>query len=237
QYTLDTPGTVPNRQDKTHPHSTFPDPSGAFLISADLGADVVRVFAISESGTLTECPDASASPGTGPRHGAFWEGGNSTVLYTVNELGNSVSSWEVTSGDCLTLTENQIISTYPEGTTPPEGTKAAEILIRDNFLYASNRFDKTFGETSDSIALFEIGEDGALTFVELADSGANFPRTMDINAAGDMIAVGGQTSSDVVILERDSTSGRLGSVLAKLQVGKLGGEGQEDGLSGVVWVE
>lgn len=241
-YSMSSPGPVPDRQDQPHPHSTFTDPTSAFLLSADLGADLIRIFAISPSGSLTECPPAAASPGSGPRHGAFWvDDGDAatTVLYVVNELGNSVTSWDVSYGDddCLTLTENKIVSTYPEGTDPPPGSKAAEIRIRDNFVYASNRFDKTFGQTSDSIALFEITGPGEFSFVELADSGANFPRTFDINAAGDLVAVGGQTSSDVVILERNTTSGRLGPVLAKLQIGQLGSEQQEDGLSAVIWSE
>lgn len=235
---MSSPGPVPDRQDQPHPHSTFTDPTSAFLLSADLGADLIRIFSISSSGTLTECPTAAASPGTGPRHGVFWTEEDTTVLYVVNELGNSVTSWDVSyGGDCLTLTENKIVPTYPEGTEGPAGSKAAELRIRDNFLYATNRFDKTFGETSDSIALFEIGEGGDFSFVELADSGANFPRTFDINAAGDLVAVGGQTSADVVILERNATSGQLGPVLAKLQIGQLGAEQQEDGLSAVIWNE
>lgn len=236
-YTLDAPGTVPDRQDKPHPHSAFTDPTGTFLLSADLGADLIRIYAIAEDGTLTECPAASATPGSGPRHGAFFGEGEESILYVVNELSNSVTAWEMAYGDCLSLMEGQIVSTYPEDTEAPEGSKAAEIVIRDSFLYATNRYDKSFGETSDSIAFFEIGEGGELTFVELADSGANFPRTLALNAAGDMMAVGGQTSSDVVILERDTTSGKLGGVLAKLQVGQLGQEMEEDGLSGVAWVE
>ena len=234
---MDGPGTIPSRQDQPHPHSTFTDPTGAFLLSADLGADLIRIFAISDTGKLTECPTAAATPGTGPRHGAFRTEGDATVLYVVNELGNSVTSWAVSyEGDCLTLAEDQIVSTYPEGTTPPAGSKASEIIVRDSFIYATNRADKTFGQTSDSIALFEVGGDG-FSFVELADAGANFPRTFDMNAAGDMVAVGGQTSSDVVIIERNVTSGRLGPVLAKLQIGTPGAEQQEDGLSAVIWHE
>lgn len=237
EWTMSSPGPVTDRQDGPHPHSAVTDPTGAFLLIPDLGADLIRILAISESGTLTECPAAEAPPGSGPRHGAFWSPDeDTTILYTVNELGNSVTSWSLTYDTCLTLTPQQTIPTYPEGTTPPEGSKAAAILIRDANLYATNRFDKSFG--TDSIAHFEIdSESGELSFVELVDSGASFPRTFDLNAEGDMLAVGGQSSADVVIIERNVTSGRLGGVLAKTRVGVLGREGEEDGLSAVIWSE
>lgn len=236
---MSSPGPVPDRQDAPHPHSALTDPTGAFLLLPDLGADLIRILSISESGTLTECPAAEAPAGTGPRHGVFWspDGDSDTsIFYTVNELGNSVTAWSVTYDTCLTLTPQQTIPTYPEGTTPPEGSKAAAILIRDGNLYATNRFDKSF--TTDSIAHFEINsESGELSFIELVDSGVSFPRTFDLNVEGDMLAVGGQSSADVAILERNVTTGRLGEVLAKTRVGVLGNEGQEDGLSAVIWSE
>ncbi|SPN98742.1 uncharacterized protein DNG_01786 [Cephalotrichum gorgonifer] len=245
KFTMSGPGPRPDRQDAPHPHSTLSDPTGGYLLVPDLGADLVRIFAISASGKLTACPAAAAPPGSGPRHAAFWGPADATadtditILYTVNEIANSVTSWDVSyDSDCLTLTQKDTVSTFPAGETPRSGSKAAEILVRDNFIYVSNRWDKTFGQTSDSIALFNItSPQGDFEFVELADSGANFPRTMDLNAKGDMLAVGGQTSSDVVVLERDVETGRLGGVLAKLQVGRLGREGEEDGLSGIAWSE
>src|SRR5690606_12612080 len=127
------------------------------------------------------------------------------VLFTVNEIGNSVTAWgvEYPEGGCLTLTQRETISTYPEGTAAPQGSKAAEVRVRDNFVYATNRFDMTFGAREDSIAMFEISDDqGTFEFVEVTSAHAYFPRTFDINAAGDMVAVGGQTSSSVAVLER-----------------------------------
>lgn len=237
---MSSPGPVPDRQDGPHPHSALTDPTGAFVLLPDLGADLIRILSISDSGSLTECPPAEAPSATGPRHGAFWspDGDSETsILYTVNELGNSVTAWSVEYGDCLTLTPQQTIPTYPEDATPPDGSKASAILVRDGNLYATNRFDKSFGDT-DSIAHFEIdSESGELSFVELVDSGTSFPRTFDLNAEGDMLAVGGQSSADVAIIERNVTTGRLGGILAQARVGILGQEGQEDGLSAVVWSE
>ena len=53
--------------------------------------------------------------------------------------------------------------------------------------------------------------------------------------AGDMVAFGGQTSSNVAIVARDTTTGKLGDLIANLQVGTPGTAGNEDGLSAVIW--
>ncbi|CAI4212888.1 unnamed protein product [Parascedosporium putredinis] len=135
------------------------------------------------------------------------------VLYTVNELGNSVTSWSVAypaAGGCLTLTRGKTIATLPAGKNPPAGSKASEIRVRDNFIYASNRFDKSFGQNEDSIATYEID-----------------PATGEFSF----------TSSNVAIVERDPATGRLGGLLANLVVGRPGAEMNEDGLSAVIWNE
>ncbi|KAI6361171.1 hypothetical protein MCOR25_006542 [Pyricularia grisea] len=243
-WTMTSPGPNPSRQNKPHPHSAFPDPTGRFLLTGDLGADLIRVFSIdSTSGQLTSCADVKTGAGDGPRHGTFFTSGNSTVLYMVNELANTVTTYRVgypsTAGGCLTLTKAQSISTMGPGKTPPAGSKAAAVqLVGGRHLYVTNRNDKTFGAQQDAIALYSVSPtDGQLTFVETSNSHAFFPRTMQANKAGTMLAVGGQTSSNVVVLERDAQSGRLGRVLANLVVGTLGRAGEEDGLSAVVWVE
>jgi len=242
-----------SRQNAPHPHSTFTDPSGKFLLSADLGADLIRIFSIdATTGKLTACPAASAAPGDGPRHGAFWgpadaaADNNINILYTVNELGNSVTSWAVTyptsggatAAGCLTLTRRQTLSTFGPGKAAPRGAKAAEVHVRDNFVYAANRFDKSFGPREDSLATYAIDPaTGEMTYLESVSAHAYFPRTFEINGKGDMVAVGGQTSASVAILERNVTSGRLGRLIASVQVGRLGNENQEDGLSHAIWVE
>ncbi|KAG7113669.1 6-phosphogluconolactonase like protein [Verticillium longisporum] len=244
-FTIPAPGPNP-RQDAPHPHAVFTDPTGAFLLTADLGSDRIHVFAIdAETGLLTQCPAGEAIPGDGPRHGVFWSPSNDTeasVLLTINELSNSVTSWEVTyEGGCLGLQQIESLSTLPDGVVPRMGAKAAEIRVRDNFVYASNRNDGSFGEKEDSIALYEIGLNGEgraeLQFVEISSAHSWFPRTFDINAAGDLVAVGGQTSAEVVVLERNITTGRLGAAVAAVRVGALGTANNEDGVSAVIWDE
>lgn len=248
QFTMSKPGPNSARQDKPHPHSTITDPSGKYLIVPDLGADLVRVFSIdSTSGKLTTCTPGQAGAGDGPRHGAWWSpkagSTDGQVLYTVNELGNSVSAWTVTypaagASGCLTLTKTQTLSSYPAGKSAPSGSKAAELHVSGNFLYAVNRNDQSFGSRQDSIATYSINAaTGALAWVEATSAHAWYPRTFVVNKAGTLVAVGGQTSSNVAVIARDVATGRLGALVANVQVATAGTDGGEDGLSAVIWDE
>lgn len=241
------PGPVPSRQNKPHPHSVFPDPTGKFLLSADLGADLIRVFSIdAATGELTSCANFPTGPGDGPRHGAWWvpgpgSTGTTTMLYVANELANSVTVWTVgypAGGNCLELKKTQSLSTYPAGQAAPRDSKAAEVRVAGNSLYAANRNDRSFGPTTDSVATYAIDPaTGAVAFVEATSAYTFFPRTFEINRAGDMIAFGGQTSSTVAVVARNTTTGRLGPLIAQLQVGTPGTVNNEDGLSHVIWHE
>lgn len=247
-FTIPKPGPDP-RQDKPHPHQTLLNPSGKFILIPDLGADTIHIFSINPStGYLTSCPGAATAPGDGPRHGEFFKKGDAWKLFTVNELGNSVSAWDVSypssNSTCLSLTHKQTISTFPPGVTPPSTTfngqvfppKAAELHISGSYLYATNRNDKSFGPATDSLATYKITEKGELEFVEINDSFSFYPRSFNVNKEGTLVAVGGQTSSTVAILERGK-DGKLGKLVARLEVGTVGTYTNEDGLSSVVWVE
>lgn len=242
-------GPVPSRQDVPHPHAAIADPTGRYLIVPDLGADLIRMFSIdAATGKLISCTPATAGAGDGPRHAAWWSSSpdqrNGLMLYTINELSNSLTAWQTTypasTSGCLTLTRKQALSTFASGSVPnppssSQPVKAAEIHVHGNFLYASNRNDQLFGSGQDSLVTYNISSAGVLDFVEATSAHAWYPRTFAINKAGDLLAVGGQTSANVAIIARDQQTGRLGELVASLNVGTVGRDGQEDGLSAVVW--
>lgn len=248
KYTMAQKG--PNsRQDAPHPHHAFVDPTGDFLLIPDLGADLIRINKIDKSsGTLTECGSGKAPPGSGPRHGTFWSPANtssriarqtaSQYLFIANELGNSVGSWAVSySSGCMALSLKQTITPYQGNSTAVQGTKVGEIRAKGNFLYTSNRNDKKFGSQNDSITQYTIASDGTLSWTALTPSYGWYPRTFDINKAGDFVAIGDQTTSNVAIVARDKTTGKLGAKVADLRLGSTGTPESEDGTSAVVWAE
>lgn len=101
-FTLSAPGAVPDRQDAPHEHQAITDPTGQYVIVPDLGADLVRVFAIDpKTLELTARTPLNTTPGTGPRHAAFYNPyavsceDCTTFLYVVGELSSDVTGYAV----------------------------------------------------------------------------------------------------------------------------------------------
>ncbi|CZR55570.1 uncharacterized protein PAC_05458 [Phialocephala subalpina] len=236
-FTLTMSGRGPNsRQDVPHPHETIVDPTGAFILAPDLGADLIRIYKIDAStGKLTACTPYTDTPGTGPRHATFW---GKNTLYVGNELANSVHSFSVSypAGGCITLTKLQTLTTMPGGKSAPSGTKVGEVHVKDNFLYASNRRDLTFSP-NDSMASFSLDTSGTMTFQGLTSSGGTYPRTFQVNQEGDLVVIGDQTTANVVVVKRDVSTGLLGPQVASMRIGSVGQAENDNGLSAVLWDE
>ena len=140
-FLLAKPGQNPIRQEMCHPHQVILDPSGKFIICPDLGADMVRTFAITQTnGMLEEGPAFLVAPGAGPRHAIFVNSpsaheapimARSVLLYVVFELTNTITSYKATyppDGGCPRFKEIETSSTF--GNNPvPVGAAAAEISL------------------------------------------------------------------------------------------------------------
>jgi 6-phosphogluconolactonase (cycloisomerase 2 family) len=213
---------------------------------------VVRVYAIDkESGQLNTCPSLSYTPGSGPRHGLFWSSRRShrdgpriqnkkaplTMLYTVSELSRHFHAFEVSylPSGCLGFHETQDFVPYPNGEIP-DGASLAELQQAGSDLYASIRSDRAFSG-NDSIATLSRSKNGTVTFQELTSAHGLVPRTFVINKAGTLVAIGDQSTSNVAIVSRDPASGKLGDLVANIQVGEPGKPGTSTGLSSVIWAE
>ena len=237
------------------------DPTGSYLLSPDLGADLIRIYAINRStGKLTACPSYTAEAGSGPRHAAFWTapngstsvGGGSlratkqplTVLYLASELTNSVSALEfsyLTGGysGCPTLRKIQSLSSYPPShPAPVPAPQIGEIVVKGNVVYVTNRNDDSFGPGLDSLVTYAIdASTGSLKLQEFQSSTEEWPRTLVVSPKGDLIVVGGQVSSEVAVLKRDVKTGAVGEVLAKVSTGVRGDTYGNGGMSSVIWGE
>lgn len=134
-FSLSAPGPNADRQDAPHPHEALLDPTGQYLLVPDLGADLVRVFAIDAATLkLTAKEPLKAAPGSGPRHAAFWKPqpkANVTFFYLVAELGATVTGYEVAylpDQGGLNFTEVQILPTM--GNAKPKNIVApAEVTV------------------------------------------------------------------------------------------------------------
>ena len=239
------------------------DPTGSFVVSPDLGADLLRIYSIDgESGKLHECPSVNITFGFGPRHGVFWSDGTSdqkhsrddqtghasdsrqaqavgkTMMYLANEIGGTVDVFDVTyaRSGCLSFEKIQTMVPYTNGVMP-KGATPAEIRLIDDTLYVSIRSDQGFAPSDSMVALDRSPRTGTVKFRQKTPSYGKVPRTVAINRAGDLVAIGDQASSNVAIVRRDRKTGNLGEKIATLQVGEPGQVGTAEGLSSVIWDE
>lgn len=243
-FALDGPGPVPNRQDAPHPHEAILDPTGAYLLVPDLGADLVRVYSVDVATKLLVVePPLVAQAGSGPRHGVFSpdtiEG--RYVFYLVAEISATVTAYavhyeaeglvfqELPGGVYLSLGAGHPV---PWTTTGESTGVTAEIAFSPDgkFVIASNRRDVSFNAStfplsypipSDSMATWSIDPcqyDGSLDFLGLFPAGGSYPRQFSLSRAGDLAAVALQQSSKVVVLERNTESGLFVRQIAEVDV-------------------
>lgn len=197
-------GSGPNsgRQEAPHPHAAVFSKDGAFLFVPDLGADLIRVFAVDEgsSSPLTARDDlnVAVTAGSGPRHIVF--GPSESFAYLVEELTGTLSIY---SHDAGALTPVQRIDAF---SLPDAGRSGADICISwdGQFLYTSNR------ATENNIAIFSIDQaTGELTLVGHQAAGGSFPGSIMLDGMSRFLLVANRDSNEVVVFSRDEETGLL----------------------------
>lgn len=225
---MDEPGAVPDRQDAPHPHQALFDYSGKYVIMPDLGADVIRRFAIDNNNTSSNAKEFSqlepvkVKPATGPRHGVFYPPtGEPKYYYLVGEIGNTVTVFALSydGGDGgLDFEEIQTISTLPEDYPhDPDHGAASEIVLipgADDVpprAYVSNRLDHVFPDSnSSSMASYTIDPGtGKLTLQDIFPAGVERVRHFAIHPSGDWLVSEGEDSNDIGTLKLNKETGKV----------------------------
>lgn len=188
--------------DRTHAHMIQSDPSGRFVLHADLGLDKIFVWRFDEQkGVLTpgEPPSVSLPPGDGPRHFVFHPNGR--WLYSIQEEGSTIVlfDYEAATGR---LASRQTISTLPPGFAG--SSFCSEILVSNDgrFVYAGNRLH-------DSIGIFSIGADGTLTFVADEWTRGDYPRSFNFDPTGQFLYSCNQRADNIAEFRVDRGTGGL----------------------------
>ncbi|KAI1815796.1 Lactonase, 7-bladed beta-propeller-domain-containing protein [Poronia punctata] len=234
-FTLDHPGTIPDRQEAPHPHQALLDPTGKFVLVPDLGADLVRVYqADTRTLRLTPVKPLAVAPGAGPRHGVFKKVLNKTYYYLVTELANTIIGYEVKyqRDNTLSFSELFTIPMHADNRPLVDTAAVAEIALTpdERFLIVSSRwegqltipnFDRA-NQTkivSDPLINFSIdNRTGALKKIQEFPAGGMGPRGFSINAEGNLLAVGLQGDGRVVVIKRDVRTGLLKNFVAAADV-------------------
>src|SRR6185437_8817634 len=163
--------------DRTHAHQIMADPSGRFVLHVDLGLDKIFVWKFDDQkGVLTPSEQAFVSlpPGDGPRHFYFHPNGH--WLYSIQEEGSTVVLFDYDPATGR-LTARQTISTLPAGFGGSNFCSEIMVSADGRFVYAGNRLH-------DSIAIFSVGPDGALTYLGEEWTQGNYPRSFNFDPTG-----------------------------------------------------
>ncbi len=188
-------GPNKDRQETAHAHSIRFDPSGRFVLAADLGIDRVLVYRLdAENGKLVPNHPAgvNAKPGAGPRHMEFHHNGR--ILYVANELDSTVAfyQWDASAG---TIHPLGALSTLPEEFSGENTAADIHITPSGEYLYVSNR-------GHNSLAGYQVdAESGSLSLIGIFPCGGDWPRNFAIDPAGKFLIAANQYSNNLVVFQ------------------------------------
>jgi 6-phosphogluconolactonase len=192
------------RQKEPHAHCIVVSPDNKYAFANDLGTDQIFCYKIDPTTaklTPNDPPFAKAPAGAGPRHLTFHPNGKRA--YVINELLNSVIvfDYEKESGK---LIEKQTISTLPDDFKGTSYCADLKITPDGKFLYGTNR-------GHDSIAGYQIGEDGKLSLISIEPSLGKGPQNLAITADGQWLLCANMPGNNVAVFAIDAKTGRLKS--------------------------
>jgi 6-phosphogluconolactonase len=188
------------RQKGPHAHSVALDPSGRFVLAADLGADRVFVYPYDRKARqlgAAAATSVSVPPGTGPRHMAFHPNGR--LVFLISELIPEVRAyrWDAQHGRL------DLAHTVRAAGDPPASGAEIAISCDGRFLYTSIRGEHV-------IVVFAVdAATGAPSEIQRIPSGGQTPWSFGIDPSGRWLLVANQGSSTVTVLARDAATGRL----------------------------
>lgn len=195
-----------SRQEGPHAHSINVDSGNRFTFAADLGLDEIRIYQLDAGkGVLTPHGLVKTPSGGGPRHFAFHPNGR--FAYANNEMGSSVTVYGY-DADKGTLTVIDTVSTLP-GEVPGNSTAETRVHPSGKFVYVSNR-------GHNSIAVFQVNEDGRLTAKGHVPTGGKTPRNFGLDSQ--FLLAANQDSNNVVVFRINQETGELTSSGFSVQV-------------------
>ena len=190
------------RQTSPHAHGVAVDPSGRYVLAADLGVDKLFVYpldprthGLSEKGNHLSLP-----AGSGPRHFAFHPNGR--TVYLLGELTADIFTlrWDARRGQ---LTQIQQLSTDAPGFAGNKSVAEVAVSRDGRFVYVSNRGDN-------SIVVHAVDQrTGALRQIQRIAAGGTTPWAFTLHRSGRWMLVANTNSDRVNLLAVDPRTGLL----------------------------
>ena len=192
----------PERQENAHVHSTVFSPTEDYLFVPDLGIDKIMVYRFDESQqiALTEIQPSfiNSTPGSGPRHLAFYPNGK--YAYLVEELSGTVSVYNYREG---TLDSIQRIATHAGDASGPFGSADIHLSPDGRFLYVSNRGKEN------NVTIFSVDANGKLKLIGYESARGEVPRNFTISPSGNFLLVANEKTGNIVVFKREMKTGML----------------------------
>lgn len=192
----------PDRQERSHIHSTVFSPDYGYVFAPDLGADKIRTYTFENSKTEplseAEVSFTQTTLGSGPRHFAFHPNGK--FAYCIEEMGGAVSAYTYDNGK---LNSIQRINTHSEKVKDNFESSDIHISPDGRYLYASNR------GLENNIAIFSIQNDGTLKTVGYQSTQGKHPRVFTLDETGKFLIATNSVSGDAFVFKRNAETGLL----------------------------
>jgi len=188
--------------DSVHAHMIQADPSGRFVLAADLALDRILIWKFDAARGLLSANDpawVALPPGDGPRHFAFHPNGR--WLYSLQEEASTLVTFDYDAARGR-LTAKQTVSSLPKGFAGTSFTSEVRISPDARFVYAANRLH-------DTIAWFSIGDAGGLAFGGEEWTRGDYPRSFSIDPTGGFLYTCNQRSDAVACFRVDRKTGAL----------------------------
>jgi 6-phosphogluconolactonase len=188
--------------DRPHAHMIEADPSGRFVLAADLALDQILVWRFDPvKGTLTpnDPPSVPLPAGDGPRHFAFHPKGQ--WLYSLQEEASTLVVFDYDASNGW-LRAKGTLSTLPRGFAGTNFTSEIVVSPDAQFVYVANRLH-------DSIAWFSVRADGTLSWAGEEWTRGDYPRSFTIDPSGRFLFSCNQRSDAITAFRVDPKSGAL----------------------------
>lgn len=170
-------------------------------------------------------------------------------MYLVSELDNTVRVFALdgVNNDSrghrphsfLSIALVQIVSTLGPGSNRSEPNNinlAAEVALSNDgmFAYVSNR--NTVSYSTDTLAIYSVHSDELehLVYIGSTPTYGKIPRHFSLSPENRFIAVANEVSNNLIILERNQTSGLVNSMVGNVTLGEFDVT-QNNGPMAVVW--
>lgn len=192
-------GANPDRQGEPHAHFSQFSKEGSSLYVIDLGIDQVLRYPVRDNRLGAASTAMVVEAGDGPRHLEFHP--TKDLVFVVTELNSMIMSASVDqeSGK-FSLIDRK--STLPEGFDGKSYCADIHVSPDGQFVYVSNRGHQ-------SIAIFQIKEDGSLEMLGTEDVRGDWPRNFVISPDGAFLLVANQNSDNITVFNRDTETGLL----------------------------